>query len=211
MVVTDIRKIDDKRFCLFVDYEPYASIYLSDIKRLHLKCGEEIADDKLECFRREYLYKRAMNKAVNSIKFSDKCEYDIRNKLKDLYYDEEIINHTVERLKSYGYIDDYRYTESYIRRHSAKKGLRVISMELQAKHIDRTIIDDVLENNEIPDEMERIAGIIRKKYTVADLINKRDKVLSYMYSKGFSSRKVSECIKLIINDTSEEDNNYTDV
>ena len=93
--VTDIRKIDDKRFCLFVDYEPFSSVYASDIRRLHLACDGEIEWSKLEKFRRDYLFKRAMNKAVNSIKFSDKCEYDIRQKLKDLYYDEEIVDQTI--------------------------------------------------------------------------------------------------------------------
>ena len=102
--VTDIRKIDDKRFCLFVDYEPFSSVYASDIRRLHLACDGEIEWSKLEEFRRDYLFKRAMNKAVNSIKFSDKCEYDIRQKLKDLYYDEEIVDQTIDKLKSYGYI-----------------------------------------------------------------------------------------------------------
>ena len=92
MLVTDIRKIDDKRYCLYIDYEPYASVYSSDIRRLHLKIGEDIDDLALAQFRQEYLYKRALNKAVNSIKFSDKCEYDIRQKLSDLYYDEEIID-----------------------------------------------------------------------------------------------------------------------
>ena len=108
MIVTDIRRIDDKRYCLYIDYEPYASVYTSDIKRLRLEIGAEIEGDRLESFRRDYLYKRAMNKAVNSIKFSDKCEYEIVQKLRDLYYDEEIIAHTVGRLKEYGYIDDYR-------------------------------------------------------------------------------------------------------
>ena len=139
--VTDIRKIDDKRFCLFVDYEPFSSVYASDIRRLHLACDGEIEWSKLEKFRRDYLFKRAMNKAVNSIKFSDKCEYDIRQKLKDLYYDEEIVDQTIDKLKSYGYIDDYRYACGYIRRNSAKKGIRVIRFELQAKHIGQDVID----------------------------------------------------------------------
>ena len=69
MLVTDIRKIDDKRYCLYIDYEPYASVYPSDIRRLHLKTGEEVGEPVLAQFRQEYLYKRSLNKAVNSIKF----------------------------------------------------------------------------------------------------------------------------------------------
>ena len=81
MIVTDIRRIDDKRYCLYIDYEPYASVYSSDIRRLQLRVGEEVDEVSIKEFRKEYLFRRALNKAVNSIKFSDKCEYDIRKKL----------------------------------------------------------------------------------------------------------------------------------
>ena len=155
-----------------MDYEPFSSVYASDIRRLHLACDGEIEWSKLEEFRRDYLFKRAMNKAVNSIKFSDKCEYDIRQKLKDLYYDEEIVDQTIDKLKSYGYIDDYRYACGYVRRNSAKKGIRVIRFELQAKHIGQDIIDLAVEDSDISDESDRITYILQKKYTVEELTEK---------------------------------------
>ena len=70
MIVTDIRRIDDKRYCLYIDYEPYASVYSSDIRRLQLRVGEEVDEVSIKEFRKEYLFRRALNKAVNSIKFS---------------------------------------------------------------------------------------------------------------------------------------------
>ena len=195
MTVTDIRKIDDKRYCLYIDYEPFSAVYSSDIRRLKLKVGEEVEEESMDSFRREYLFRRALNKAVNSIKFSDKCEYDIRQKLRELYYDGEIIDHTVDKLKSYGYIDDYRYAGGYIRRHLAKKGLRVIEYELSAKRIPQDIIEQAVADAEIPDEMDTIASIIRKRYSFNDLTAKRDKIMAYMYGKGFDHRKVSACIR----------------
>ncbi len=205
MIVTDIRRIDDKRYCLYIDYEPYASVYTSDIKRLRLEIGAEIEGDRLESFRRDYLYKRAMNKAVNSIKFSDKCEYEIVQKLRDLYYDEEIIAHTVGRLKEYGYIDDYRYAGGYIRRNSSKKGAKIIRYELQSKHIDQNVIDRAMADSDIPDENDRIYHILQKRYSDRDLIDNRKKVLAYMYNKGFDGRKVSQCIEKMLEDTKLRD------
>lgn len=41
-----------------------------------------------------------MNKAVTAIKYSEKCEYDIRQKLKELCYDEEVIDTTLDKLKN---------------------------------------------------------------------------------------------------------------
>lgn len=203
MIVTDIRRIDDKRYCLYIDYEPYASVYSSDIRRLKLHAGEEVDGTAIEEFRKEYLFRRALNKVVNSIKFSDKCEYDIRKKLKDLYYDEEIINHTVEKLKSYGYIDDYRYACGYIRKNMRKKGRRVIEYELDGKHIGRDIVEQALNETCEQDESEIIMAIIRKKYSYTDLTDGRNKVMAYLYSKGFDHRKINESIRTILDECRE--------
>lgn len=202
MTVTDIRRIDDKRYCLYIDYEPYASVYSSDIRRMKLCVGEDVDDASILEFREEYLYRRALTKAVNSIKFSDKCEYDIRRKLSDLYYDEEIIDHTIEKLKSYRYLDNYRYACGYVRRNIHKKGQRVIRYELEAKKIDSDIIEQAMNDNCELDEKEIISEIIGKRYSCTDLVEKRNKVVTYLYNKGFDHRKVMECINDILSENS---------
>lgn len=204
MIVTDIRRIDDKRYCLYIDYEPYASVYSSDIRRLQLRVGEEVDEVSIKEFRKEYLFRRALNKAVNSIKFSDKCEYDIRKKLKDLYYDEEIIEHSVEKLKTYGYIDDYRYACGYVRKNMRKKGRRIIEYELDGKHIGRDIVERALNDTYEQDEAEIILAIIRKKYSYTDLTDGRNKVMAYLYSKGFDHRKINESIRIIQEECREQ-------
>ena len=206
MTVTDIRKIDDKRYCLDIDYEPYASVYSSDIRRLRIHAGEEVDEQAFSEFRKEYLFRRAMNKAVNLIKFSDKCEYDIRKKLRELYYDHEIIEYTVKKLKSYGYIDDYRYACGFVRRNMRKKGMRVIEYELEGKHIDRDIIKRAIDDNCEQDELDVVIALLQKKYSSADLVEKRNKVMSYMYSKGFDYRKITEGIRYILSDDRDEMN-----
>lgn len=198
MLVTDIRRIDDKRYCLYIDYEPYASVYSSDIRRLGAEPGADIDRGDLEDFRREYLYKRAMNKAVGSIKFSDKCEHDIRQKLRELYYDDEIIDTTVEKLISYGYIDDFRYACGYIRRHASRKSMSIVRRELDAKHIDGAVIEEAELECQLPDECDTIRRILDRRYTTDELTDKREKVLSYMYSKGFNTKKVLSCMKDIL-------------
>lgn len=194
MVVTDIRRIDDKRFCLYIDYEPYAPVYSSDIRRLKLRVGEPVEDEMITQFRRDYLYKRAMNKAVNSISFSDKCEQDIRRKLEALYYDADIVEATVDKLKSYGYIDDYRYACSYIRCHIGRKSARIIRSELMSKGILPHDIDRALTEAELPDERSLITSILTRRYTVSELSDKRDKAKMYMYRKGYDYRLVDICI-----------------
>jgi regulatory protein len=198
MLVTDLKQIDDKRQCLYIDYEPFAPVYASDIRRLHLVVGEELEAETLMAFREDYLFKRAMNKAIAAIKYSEKCEYDIRKKLSELYYDQEIIDTTVDKLKKYGYIDDFRYASIYIRTHINKASRRNIEYILSGKNIDSDIISDAFEENELPEEAEVVEKIINKKYKKADLYDKRDKIIAYVMGKGYSYRLVNECINHII-------------
>ncbi len=194
MLVTEIKQIDDKRYCLYLDYEPYCSLYASDIKRMHLDIGMDIDNGIMEEFRRSYLYKRAMNKAVSSLQFSEKCECDIRLKLKELFYDSEIIDYTISKLKSYGYIDDLRYAEGYIRKYIHKKGRKSITYELYSKGIAENVIAEAFEMQELPDERAAVISILNKRFTANDIIGSRDKVMAYFARKGFSMRLVLECI-----------------
>lgn len=195
MLVTDMKRLDDKRYCLYIDYEPYAPVYDSDIRRLGLECGREIDGGRLECFRTDYLFKRALSKAVGSIKFSDKCEHDIRQQLSRLCYDEEIIDATVAKLISYGYLDDSRHALGYIRRHCRKKSMTVIRHELAVKNVSQEAVDSAIQACELPDEDDIVKGILTKRYTIEDMTHKRDKVLAYMYGKGFDIRRVNECMR----------------
>ncbi|MGN0393747.1 MAG: regulatory protein RecX [Coprococcus sp.] len=198
MLVTEIKRMDEKRYCLYLDYEPYCSLYISDIKRLELKEGDEISPDTIDAFRKEYLYKRAMNKAVASLKFSEKCEYDIRIKLKELYYDEEIIDYTVMKLKSYGYIDDMRYSCLYIRKYISKKSRKNITYELLRKDIQEDIIDEAFASQELPDELMTVSAMMNRRFSKYDIMEKKDKVMAYFLRKGFSMKIVSDCMKSVL-------------
>ncbi len=195
MVVTDLKKIDDKRWCLYLDYESFGPVYKSDIRRLKLKVGNQVEEAKMEQFREDLFGNRAMNKVIASIKYSEKCEYDIRKKLKDLHYDQEIVESTMAKLKEYGYVDDARYAELYIRSHVRKKSRFELAHHLGEKHIPEEFVEEALANQELPSEKEVLTNLLLKKYAIADMEEKREKVIAAMYRKGFPLQLVKECIE----------------
>ena len=191
MLVTDIKKIDDKRSCLYLDYEAFGPLYASDIRRLKLTVGSETDAEKMQQFRSEYFFKRAMNKAVTA-------EYDIRQKLKKLCYDEEVIDTTLDKLKKYKYIDDARYASVYVRSHIQRKSRREITFALSSKKILNEWIEQAFEENQLPDEREIVEKLIRKKCPVSELSDKREKVTAFLVRKGYSYRLVASCISEIL-------------
>lgn len=195
MLITDIKKIDEKRFCLYLDYEPFGPVYLSDIRKLKLAVGEEAEPEKLQAFRKDVFYKRAMNKAVASIQYSEKCEADIRQKLKDLYYDDAIIDATLHRLKEYGYVDDSRYASVYIRSHINRKSRKEIGCFLSSKGIADDMIQEAFEENQLPEEKDVICNLISKRCALTELDRKKEKVTAYLIRKGYPYRLVVSCIQ----------------
>ena len=71
------------------------------------------------------------------------------------------------------------------------------------KHISQEIIEQALEDTDMPDEMETIRRILIRRYSIADLTDKRQKVLAYMSGKGFNHRKVAECMRELISGSDE--------
>lgn len=200
MLVTDLKRIDDKRFCLYLDYEAFGPLYASDIKRLKLIVGENTDAEKLKQFRKDYFFKRAMDKAIAAIKYSEKCEYDIRQKLQELCYDNEVIETTVEKLKKYKYVDDARYASVYVRSHINRKSRREITYALSAKKISDEWIEEAFEENPLPDEREIVMRLIQKKCPASELKGRRDKVIAYLLRKGYPYRLVATCVDDILRD-----------
>ena len=139
-----------------------------------------------------------MNKAVTAIKYSEKCEYDIRQKLKELCYDEEVIDTTLDKLKKYKYIDDARYASVYDRSHIQRKSRREITYALSSKKILDEWIEQAFEENQLPDEREIVEKLIRKKCPVSELSDKREKVTAFLVRKGYPYRLVASCISEIL-------------
>ncbi len=200
MLVTELKKIDEKRHCLYLDYEPFGPVYKSDIRRLKLTVGEECDKELIMAFRKDLFFQRAMNKAVASIKYAEKCEYDIRKKLRDICYDEEVVDTTVSKLEEYGYIDDSRFATLYIRSHMNSKSHKELRYALSMKRIPEEVIAAAFEACDVPDEREVLRGIISKKYSRQALLERREKVTAAMCRKGYSCKDIQRSIQSLLDE-----------
>lgn len=78
----------------------------------------------------------AFDTAIYYLTFRDRSRKELCDKLTEKGYEEAEIAEAVEKLMSYGYIDDERYASSYIRNQMRAKGRRRITMELSGKGVD---------------------------------------------------------------------------
>ncbi|MDA3780965.1 MAG: regulatory protein RecX [Bacteroidales bacterium] len=146
---------------------------------------------------------KALKKAQNLCAKSEKCGYDIKNKLYLLKIDKNDINDIINSLKNDGFIDDKRYAEVYVKEkfNLNSWGKIKIKYMLFQKDINESIINKELEK--IPEDKynETLEHLLEKKYSSLiniDVNKQKQRLLSLGSSRGFESGKVFDVVKKII-------------
>lgn len=157
---------------------------------------------------------RAYQKALCILERRDHTESELRRKLKDREFQQDEIDYVLERLVSYGLINDRRYAEQYIRYHGLENSKRVLAMKLLRKGIKSDLFESVYL--EVADELgmnpeqealeKAVLSALRKAErsgaVLTDLSREeRDKIIASLFRKGFSVGKIkSELNKAVKSD-----------
>ena len=93
-------------------------------------------------------FEQAKEKAVKYLVLTLRTENEVRNKLKKINVEEEIINDVIEYLKNINYINDSNYIDSYVRQciKIPKYSKYEIKMKLIQKGINKNLLEEKLEN-----------------------------------------------------------------
>lgn len=194
MVITSLEYGFKNRVKVFIEEEYAFLLYSSDIKKYDLEVQKVVSEELIKQIIEETVFRRAKQKAMAILKRMDRTEFELREKLKHEEYVDEIIERTIEYVKSYHYIDDKRYLENYIRVHQAKKSIRQIKQELKYKGI---ALDDFNVALEVMDDQRAIERAIQKKMKnkkTLDVLQKQ-KLITYLYQKGFTSDDIKHAVR----------------
>ena len=151
----------------------------------------------------EWSLSNCKERAIYIITNYSKTEKQLIDKLKKGgKYTEEVIDETIKFLKKYNYLNDEDYAKRYIEIHKSHYSIKVLKQKLFQKGISKDIIDNALDNNEIEfDEEELIKRLLLKKcpdYYERERemdIKERQKLLSYLYRKGFNYDKIADVMR----------------
>lgn len=163
----------------FIDYDLYYENNLEKGKEIDFSLYKEIlANDE---------FNRAKNFALNKISYSQKSTYEIKKKLKEKDFSEDIIEKIIAYLDSYGFIDDEAYVKAYIRDKDeiSKWSRGKISYMLKKKHIDERLIEDYIDLIDDKREVEKAGFFADKKIKNDFSYENRVKVFRHLAGKGF--------------------------
>ena len=204
MFVTKIEELDKKRVRIFIDGEFAFVLYKGELRPFHIKEGQKIAAADYTAVMEEILPKRAKLRSMNLLKARAYTEWQLREKLRQGEYPEEIMEDAIAYVKSYGYIDDRQYAEDFITYHMADKSRRRMEQDLTAKGIRRETIREVMEEIEdregAPDEISMAKKILRKKNYDPETATSREKqkLSAFLYRKGFQMDTIRHVLLLDI-------------
>ena len=206
--ITDIQvqKKHPSRRSIFLDGEFFCGVSNEVVVKFHLKRDMEIDEEKLK----ELLHEKELSKAKSYVygilarrMYTTK---EIRDKLADRGYVDEIIQDVIAVLERYGYLNDRTFAEEWIRsRMQGKpKGKFALRYELLRKGIEKSIIEDALnqafdESKEVDIALELARRKIRS-YRGDDPTVARRKLQGFLLRRGFNFETVNDVIQQIMKD-----------
>lgn len=130
-------------------------------------------------------FEQAKEKAVKYLVLTLRTENEVRNKLKKLNVEEDIIEQVIEYLKGINYINDSNYIEAYIRQciKIPKYSKYEIKMKLLQKGINKNLLEEKLEEHDMQQYEKKIVEKL-KSSKLKDMDEIKQK--AYLYRRGFN-------------------------
>ncbi|MEE4193740.1 MAG: RecX family transcriptional regulator [Anaerolineae bacterium] len=180
---------------------------LSRIVAAWLNIGQELSAEKITELQAQDTYEVAYQKAVNFISYRSRTSQEVQRKLKDLEYEEAVIEDVVERLRSNHFLGDAGYAQRWVENRIDLKprSHRLMAMELRQKGVADEDIDRALEDAPADEELAYEALKRRiHRYVRLDFSDYRKKASAYLGRKGFSYSVISPVIKQVWDEEQEE-------
>ncbi len=201
MIVTSVTEYGRGKYKIYLDEEFAFVLYKGELLRYGIEQGKELPEDLISDIRDKVLLKRAKLRAMNLLKSRDYTEAALRRKLLESLYPAEVVEQALKYVKPYGYIDDLRYAQSYIRSNIGTRSRRDIIGKLKSRGVPDEFINEAFEaEGPFEDEEEELLRrlILKKCPEPEDLDNAgKQKLYAYLYGRGFDPHSVDKALRAL--------------
>lgn len=200
MIVTAIvqQKRDESKYNVFIDGEYVFALPMQDILYFKLKEGQPVSEDTVEFIRQNLIYIKAQDTALHFLGYKMRTVKEIRWKLQEKEFAEDIIERVIVFLEKYGYADDRDYCRRYIRqqlRLKPKSGY-VLGLELKQKGVSSAIVEEVLAETEVDEVTDAVHWLEKKSRGQWPPDQKKKKQLyDFLLRKGYSYDVIGEAFR----------------
>ncbi|RDU25241.1 regulatory protein RecX [Anaerosacchariphilus polymeriproducens] len=198
MLVTRIEEHSKNKKRIYIDDQFAFILYSGEVYKYGMKSGHSITETDYYEIINDIVLKRAKKRALYLLTSMDRTENQLRNKLKQNEYTEDIIELVLDYVKKYSYIDDERYVKNYIESNAERKSRQKIISDLFQKGIDKEIINQIVGQYYQSDEKKIINQLLeKKKFNRKEATPKEiQKMFNYLYRRGFQLEDIKKVLHI---------------
>lgn len=187
MRITEVVPLDKRRSKVFLDEEPAFVLYHGEIRQYQIEEGRELSREQYDRILEDVLYKRGKERVLFLLKDRDRTENEIRKKLREGFYPQEVIERIIDFLREYHFVDDLEYGRRYVQAYGTKRSKKRLEFDLQQKGLTQEQISVLLEEEEVCEDSQIKAFLRKKGYIPGSTPPKeRAKLTAALVRKGFS-------------------------
>lgn len=202
MKVTQIVELSKARSKVYIEQEFAFVLYKGELRLYHVREGEDISDENYHLILSEILPKRAKLRAMNLLTHKEYTVNQLRTKLKEGFYPENVIQEALDYVASYHYTDDLRYAVDYINSYESSRSHRRIEQDLQKRGISKDVLEKAWleweDKGGMQDEQEMICRLLEKKNYDPDSADRKEqqRIYGYLMRKGFSGEQIQKAMRI---------------
>lgn len=199
MIVTRIEAVTKTKFQVYIDEKFAFVLYKGELSRYRIVAEQEITEELYHKIKKEVILKRAKLRALHLLNDMDRTESQLRTKLRQSMYPEDVIDQATEYVRSFGYIGDSAYARRYIESRQQSKSRKEIYADLCRKGVAKEEIEAVMEEcYESTGEMEAVRTLLRKKRFDPENATdaEKQKIYGYLARKGFAYETIRQVIQV---------------
>lgn len=199
MIVTSIEPLTKTRFKVYIDGQFSFVLYKGELSRYHICEEQKLKEETYHKIITEVVTKRAKLRALHLLENMDRTESQLRTKLKQGQYTDDIVDQAIDYVKSFGYMNDLEYARRYISSKNKTKSKWEIHAGLCQKGVNHQLVDQAIEEFfEEHNDMEAIRSILKKKRFDPEKADDKEKqrISSYLNRKGFRYDDIRQVIQV---------------
>ncbi len=193
----EIQKRKKNRVNVYLDGEFAFGIPLSEALNLHT--GQYLSDEDIDRLKAADAYARARDLALRYLGTRARSTAEVRDYLRRKGFAETTIEHVIERLQEWGYLDDEAFARFWVedRERFRPRGLIALRQELRQKGISNDIIQRVLADLDPEDSARRALASRLRQWRHLDWHTFRKKAGDYLARRGFSYDIINDVVRRV--------------
>jgi regulatory protein len=194
-------KKDPTRVSIYLDGQ--FAFDLAGIVAAWLKPGQELDQAKIASLQADDIRERAYQQSLDFLSYRTRSEAEIRQHLRKHMVAADVIEHTLDRLRSIRLADDSQFARAWVENRSTfrPRGRRALSWELKQKGIAAETAESALAGLD-EDALAHEAGL-KKAARLVDLEwdDFRTKLTGFLARRGFSYPVIAGAVSRLWDET----------